>query len=226
VHEVVLDAYFLSKFETTQGQWERMTGANPAVLRKGIGERDFDATHPVENVSWDECVRWSACFTFTLPAEAQWEYACRAGTTTVFSTGEDPAGLLVAANVNPVQVSSEPTPRKDSAAVSASGGEARAKDRYHTAVGRYPQNPWGFHDMHGNVWEWCLEGRPEEVRYDIVAARAGDGFRSTPEGQVRLCRGGSFNLLPYFARSACRSGYVRDAGKPDIGVRFARSLAR
>ena len=132
--------FYLAKYPVTQEQWEAVMGSNPS---------DFKGPkNPVETVSWDHCEVFlkklnakSAVHggTFVLPTEAQWEYACRAGTTTKYCFGDDEAHLPEYAwyRVN-------------------------AKDKTHP-VGEKMPNPWGFYDMPGNVWEWCRDWYDERV---------------------------------------------------------------
>ena len=133
-HPVILTkGFYLGKLEVTQEQYERVMGNNPSTFK--------GANLPVEMVSWDDAVAFCKELTrkervlrgweFTIPTEAQWEYACRAGTTTKYSWGDD---------INPKLAN-----YKDS---------GLKKTR---AVGSYRPNAWGFFDMHGNVWEWTAD---------------------------------------------------------------------
>jgi formylglycine-generating enzyme required for sulfatase activity len=140
-HEVTLEAFWLGETPITQAQWRKVAGW-PKV------ERDLnpDPSHfkgddrPVEQVNWHEaiefCRRLSARTgkNYTLPSEAQWEYACRAGTTTPFHFGDTISTEL------------------------ANYCAAYKYRKQTTDVASFPANPWGLHDMHGNVWEWCLDG--------------------------------------------------------------------
>jgi len=125
-HQVTLEAFQMSQTPITQAQWQAVMGNNPSYFR---GEQ-----LPVERVSWYDAMEYCAKLseitgrTYTLPSEAQWEYACRAGTTTLFYFGQTISNKLV----------------------NCYGSKT-------TPVGMYPANAWGLHDMHGNVWEWCLD---------------------------------------------------------------------
>ena len=136
-HQVTLTkGFYLGKNEVTQAQWERVMGNNPSKFK--------GADRPVEHVSWNDVVEFCKKLTemekkagrvpqgmsYQLPTEAQWEYACRAGTSTMYSWGDS----ISSSNANYDENVDETTP-----------------------VGKYPANPWGFHDMHGNVWEWCAD---------------------------------------------------------------------
>jgi formylglycine-generating enzyme required for sulfatase activity len=223
VHPVTLYPFFLSKFEMTQAQWLRVTGTNPSssggqgpILVPGFGRQ------PVENVSWDECVQWLERMDLVLPTEAQWEYACRAGTTTVFSCGDDVASLQGYANLSD---------RSREGNVSPPGlpFEADLLDSLggHGIVGSFAANAWGFHDMHGNVWEWCRDGILDAWQnYDSAVEDPVDGMRAGPLGPLRASRGGSFMTLALSARSAARSDNLPDAHQEDQGLRPARALVR
>ncbi|MBI3817463.1 MAG: SUMF1/EgtB/PvdO family nonheme iron enzyme [Planctomycetes bacterium] len=225
VERVALPAYFLSKFEVTQGQWLRMSGSNPAVYYlEGEDARQRSHTLPVENVSWDDCVRILNRYEWTLPTQAQWERACRAGTTTVYSTGDDLASLSGYANIADSSFEgcmSPPDPQY----------EKNFTDHYPytSPVGNFLPNPFGFHDMHGNVWEWCLEA--ESFRSSVgqsgtpptAAVTAKDSLES-PVREQRVCRGGSFLSMSNMARSACRSADAPGHRDQKIGVRPCRAV--
>ena len=127
---------------------------------------------------------------YTLPSEAQWEYACRAGTTTPFHFGETISAELANYDARKVYGDSEK-------------GEYRQQT---TEVASFPANPWGLHDMHGNVWEWCLdhwhysyEGAPEDG-----SAWLNEDANKSQDQNWRLLRGGSWLIGPRSCRSACR----------------------
>ncbi len=143
--------FYMGKYELTQAQFERVTGQNPSATRGG----DL----PVHNVSWqvaqDFCVRASAQTgrQMQLPTEAQWEYACRAGTTTRYHSGNTTADL------------------------SAVGWWAGNSDRRLHAVGELKPNAWGLYDMHGNIREFVrdyFDGKPLEDAVDPSGPKAGD----------------------------------------------------
>ena len=178
------------------------------------GEETSDQ-RPVERVSWHDAMEFCRRLNrrlgpatgrfYTLPSEAQWEYACRAGTTTPFAFGETLTTEL--ANYN-------------GTLTYANGPEGEWRFQT-TPVGMFPANAWGLHDMHGNVWEWCLDewhGRDEEAPVDGSAwLKAGEAKpkQNANEGEesnleTRLLRGGSWFNLP----GDCRSAY-RDHGGPD-----------
>ncbi len=202
VHDVTLSPFFLSKYEMTQGQWMRMTGRNPSLYPAGISRGDalIDKRNPVERVSWEECSIDLARHGLALPTEAQWEYAARAGTSSPWWFGTDPSEFPRAGNIadqhalaiNPSLRWPRFEPWNDGAFV-------------HTTVGSYRANPWGFHDVYGNVGEWCRD------------AFAGDFYAKSPtldplnrvddfqeSSGYKISRGGSFSTNAREASSAIR----------------------
>jgi uncharacterized protein (TIGR02996 family) len=194
--------YYLGVAPVTQGQYEKVMGVNPSLLRAG-GEREElvkgmdTSAFPVEGVSWDDAVEFCrrlsrlrderrAGHTYRLPSEAEWEYACRAGTTaaTFFGDSLDPALANIAGNYSP-SIGIEPAPSLDRTC----------------AVGTYSPNAWGVYDMHGQVWEWCQDWYDE---YDLSAAAMKDP-QGPPEGTRRACRGGAWMVSGDYSRSASRA---------------------
>jgi formylglycine-generating enzyme required for sulfatase activity/tRNA A-37 threonylcarbamoyl transferase component Bud32 len=225
VHEIRLAPYFLSKYEMTQGQWERFTGKNPSnygplhwarnTNRNGKG---WTALHPVEQVTWLECTATTARLGLALPSEAQWENAARGGTQTVFSTGSDLASLRGAANIADAY-------GKSHGADAWSSWEADFDDgnTVHAEVGSYRANPYGLHDVHGNVWEWCSDG------FDALFYRRSPGVDPVApiDGVAgRVFRGGSFGEVASIARVAIRGLDAPDYRSNDLGLRPARAITR
>jgi formylglycine-generating enzyme required for sulfatase activity len=195
-HEVTLAPFF--RYPIIQVQW-RAVASLPQVER----ELDPDPsnfkgdTHPVERVNWDEamefCARLSAHThrTYTLPSEAQWEYACRSGTTSPFYFGRTLTTDL--ANY-----------RGTSTYADGPKGEYREQT---TPVDHFPYaNAWGLSDMHGNVWEWCLDHY-----HDSYAGAPRDGSawvdEDAEENKLRILRGGSWYSYPRICRCAYRNYY-------------------
>jgi formylglycine-generating enzyme len=172
--------------------------------------------HPAVNVSWNDAVAFAAWLsrkegrTYRLPTEAEWEYACRAGTTTKFSCGDDPEGLAAVGNI------ADGTARAKYP--SWTGIAARDGYVYTAPVGRYNPNAWGLFDMHGNVWEWCSDGY------------AADYYKQSPvddpQGPLgaarRVIRGGSWCDYPRDCRSAYRRRNAPDDRNSNLGFRVAR----
>jgi formylglycine-generating enzyme required for sulfatase activity len=187
LHEVVLSSPFLiSRNEVSQAVWEHVMETNPAVFAQ--------PQHPVERVSWFECQQFCEKTELALPTEAQWEYACRAGTTSAYFFGDDP----------------------DAADEYAwhSGNSNRSTQ----PVGTKNPNAFGLFDMLGNVWEWCedeYEEYPDDSATDPVGS-SGSG--------VRVLRGGSWNFTALFARSAFRRKNAPANRFISLGFRVARPL--
>jgi formylglycine-generating enzyme required for sulfatase activity/tRNA A-37 threonylcarbamoyl transferase component Bud32 len=214
VHEVTLSPFFLSKFEMTQGQWERFTGENPSYYASG----DLvpkPGLHPVEQVSWEGCTRITARLGLVLPTEAQWEYAARAGTTTSWWTGGERDSLIDAANL------ADQTARRGGATWPTIADWPDLEDGFvvHAEAGSFRANGFGLHDVHGNVWEWCRDGYGPYT--DPV--RPGDGERQV-SSRFRVSRGGSFSLSASSARSACRSADTPVTRNDYLGLRPARVI--
>ena len=180
-HEVTLTEPFqMGVHEVTQAQYEQVMGVNPSKFK--------GANNPVEEVSWEDAVEFcrklselpaekEAGNVYRLPTEAEWEYACRAGTTTMYSFGDVESDL------------------GDYAWYRDNSG-----DKAHPVGGKKP-NAWGLYDMHGNVWEWCLDwygDYPSGPVTDPMGAASGSYSFS-------VFRGGGWSLIAEYCRSASRS---------------------
>ena len=214
VHRVTLSPYFLSKYELTQGQWARFTGGNPAIYQSGFNGT-LGPTNPVEHVDWWTSDRVTRELGLELPTEAQWEFACRAGTDSVWWSGNAKESLAQRANL------------ADQTYVSFGGWEESAawwpafKDGYaiHAPAGRTQPNAFGLHDMCGNVWEWCFD------KYtDYPSADAQDPRRNPEGGTDRVNRGGAFFQAASEGRSANRGASSPDYRNDPVGLRAARSV--
>jgi formylglycine-generating enzyme required for sulfatase activity len=201
-HEVTLSwGYWLGDTACSQALWEAVMRKNPSRFEGG--ER------PVDQVSFEDVQRFLERLNnlvpglaLTLPTEAQWEYCCRAGTETPFSLGED----ITVEEVN-----------YDGNHPYARGRKGRYRQET-VAVGSLPPNPWGFYEMHGNVWEWC---RDWQRTYEAVPVQ--DPLGSAEPGGVRVIRGGSWFSNARYVRCA-----YRDWGGPGLrdaylGFRCARA---
>lgn len=218
---MTLAPYFLSKYELTQGQWLRLVGRNPSQYGPGtqFGDKATDLRHPVEQVSWEDCVGergWIGRLGLELPTEAQWEYGCRAGTTTPWWTGAEKETLATGGNVADAYCKANGGPPQWSC-------EAWS-DEYtvHAPVGSFAANAFGLHDTLGNVFEWCRDG---STAYATTNWRKDDGLRDAgPSPRHRVNRGGSFADDASGARSAFRNRYTPEYRLIYLGVRPSRRV--
>jgi serine/threonine protein kinase/formylglycine-generating enzyme required for sulfatase activity len=215
---VVLAPFFVGKHELTQGQWIRLAGANPSAYPPGAvyGASLVTPRHPVESLTHEQAVVGLARHGLSLPTEAQWEYAARAGTTTRFFTGDDPASLALAANLADVTLERE-----------ARGGlpiETWLDDGHalYAAVGSFRANRFGLHDVAGNVREHVADAYGPYTN----PPRAGDGLREPLGATTFVIRGGGFAHVASLAGSAERASAAADARSPATGVRAARAVTR
>ena len=201
-HEVTLtQAYYMQSTEVTQGQWEAVMGNNPSYFN------DCGDDCPVERVSWQEAQNFidklnARCEgTYRLPTEAEWEYACRAGSETAFANGKITEEYLVPdANLN------------------AMGWYSYNSNRSIHPVAQKNANAWGLYDMHGNVCEWCQDW------YDTYPARAVTDPKGPSDRLYRVFRGGSWQDGFRFCRSAYRDDGDPGRGNNRIGFRVVRVL--
>jgi formylglycine-generating enzyme required for sulfatase activity len=167
-------------------------------------------------VSWNDAVAFAAWLsrkegaTYRLPTEAEWEDACRAGTTTRYSCGDDPEGLVAVGNIAD-GTAKEKYPEWTTIA-------ARDGYVYTAPVGRSHPNAWGLFDLHGNVWEWCADGYAS----DSYKQPPGDDPPGAAPAPQRVIRGGSWGNGSQDARSAFRSGCTPEDRDSNLGFRLAR----
>ena len=195
-HEVTITKGFhLGKYEVTQAQYEAVVGANPSIRK--------EANRPVENVSWNDATEFCNRMTqktgrqIRLPTEAEWEYACRAGTTMPFHFGATISTDQVNYNGN----------------YPYAGGRKGAYRQKTTDVGSFPANAWGLHDMHGNVWEWCSDW------YGAYPTGPVSDSTGPANGTFRVVRGGSWYDLGHGCRSASRRRYAPPSRDSSFGFR-------
>lgn len=191
--------FYMGKYEVTQAQWQAVMGSNPSSF-KG------DSNLPVESVSWEDCQEFCRKLSqktgqpIRLPTEAEWEYACRAGTTTPFSFGN----TIATSQAN-----------YDGRASYGSGSKGEYRERT-TRVGSFAPNAWGLFDMHGNVWEWCQDCYGS-YPLGTVTDPSGDSARSP----FRVLRGGSWLNHPRHCRSAYCHCYSSSGRGNNFGIRVA-----
>jgi sulfatase modifying factor 1 len=215
--EVVLTrGFWTAKYEATQGDWKRVAGQLPGALTAELPEGD---DYPVGNVNFAEaemfCRRLTglgrasavlpADWEFRLPTEAQWEYACRAGTTTATSFGNSLSSRQANFKGKPYN-----------------GAESGPSLNRAASVGSYPANPWGLHDMHGNTFEWCRDWYhsrlPGGTDPDLYSARA-TAARNTSGDVSRVRRGGCWADDGWPCRSAFRVRFEPERRYDHIGFR-------
>jgi formylglycine-generating enzyme required for sulfatase activity len=216
LHAVNLPPFFLARHEVTQAQWARLWGWDPAKARPSrysanntVAGQDILLTNPVEMVDWTMCATLAHRHGLTLPAEAQWEYACRGGTTTPFQV--EMARLREFANV----------------------ADATAKQAYrdwvcdtwtdgfvvHAPVGSFAPNAFGLFDMHGNVWEWC-----DDWYGPYTESQVEDGLSADADSRYRCYRGGGARKTATYTRSARRDYEAPTFRNATLGLRLAREL--
>jgi len=188
IYRVNVNAFRMSKSPITQKQYMAVMGDNPSCF-KG------DENYPVESVSWYKAVEFCRKLSqmtgqiVRLPSEAEWEYACRAGSTGKYCFGDNENKL------------------------GNYGWYSQNSESKTHGVHRKSSNAWGLHDMHGNVWEWCVDTWHE----NYYGANGG-------EQEYRSLRGGSFDYDPWDCRSARRGGYFANSQSNNIGFRIVVAL--
>ena len=208
-HQVTVAPFYIGKYPVTQAQWQAVMGNNPSDFK--------GADRPVECVSWDDCQEFVKKLNanpshsplnqggqrgvFRLPSEAEWEYACRAGTHTMYSFGDDPARL---------------------------GDYAWFDDNFNEQthpVGQLEPNAFGLYDMHGNVWEWVADTYRDNYNGAPTDGSAWGSLGDEDEKE-KVLRGGSWDNRTNLCRSACRDGGDPVYRYNNDGCRVVAVLAR
>lgn len=221
LHSVTISkGFYIQETEVTQGQWKRLVGFNPSSFPE-CGENC-----PVDTVSWDQCIEfirvlneWEGTKKYRLPTEAEWEYACRAGSRTAFANGQISQEFCTP--VDPVldQITW----------YCGNSGYKNPPDvlRPHPVKTKQP-NAWGVYDMHGNVQEWCLDFCGWKSgwvgRTGAVTSTYKDNIVDplSKEGDHRIFRGGGWYQPPRHCRSAKRSYYKSKTKRNSLGFRIVR----
>ncbi len=207
-HQVKVNSFAIGKYPVTQAQYEAVMGTNPSHCKNNSWFKN-NLQNPVEQVSWNDaqafCQKLSQITgkTYRLPTEAEWEYACRAGTTTRYYFGDDANQLGDYAWY-----------------------EGNSQNTTHP-VGQKRPNAWGLYDMSGNVWEWC-----EDDWHNNYIGAPTDGsawIKNNNDNDYRILRGGCWGFDPTVCRSAIRGiNYRRDNRSLNLGFRvvcvFGRTL--
>ncbi|MEZ6014753.1 MAG: bifunctional serine/threonine-protein kinase/formylglycine-generating enzyme family protein [Planctomycetota bacterium] len=192
-NEVDLTPFLLSKYETTQGQRSYVSSYDA----ERVGNNGA-ALHPAYFLDWDDCQQFFKCMPgwLRLPSEAQWEFGCRAETTTPWWTGSDPESLRGAAHINFDSVD--------------------RTQLWTMPIGALRANPFGLHDVHGNLREWCQDRGDEDV-----IPRPRDGLREGSGTAFGIVRGGGFGVSAYYARSGYRGNGTPEVRRFGFGQRPA-----
>ena len=195
--------FYLGVYEVTQGQYEKVMGSRPWQGYQYVKEAsDYPAVHVIHDDAVEFCRKLSKRegVEYRLPTEAEWEYACRAGTTTDYSFGNDASRLGQYAWYQK--------------------NTWGADEKYAHRVGRKLPNPWGLYDIHGNVWEWCqtwYSDYPNGVLIDPTGPSSGSS---------RVSRGGCWNYDSSICRSAFRLKFTPDDRGSYLGFRVLRSFVQ
>ena len=195
----ISESFYIQTTEVTQGQWKVIMGNNPSNFN------DCGFNCPVENISWDDAQSFITTLnamgegSYTLPTEAQWEYAARAGHTKAFSSG-DISNTTTDSNLDLV------------------GWYSSNSNSTTNTVAQKLANAWGLFDIHGNVWEWCLDW------YDTYPTNSVTDPEGPASGSARVLRGGSWNFEAQNSRVARRGSGVQGDSYSHIGLRLLRTV--
>nr|WP_261779612.1 formylglycine-generating enzyme family protein [Microcystis aeruginosa] len=217
-HRVTVSSFYMGRYPITQAQWKAIAATAKIDIDLETNPSNFKGDEkgdelPVESVNWYQATEFCKRLSretkreYRLPSEAEWEYACRAGTTTPFYFGETITGEL--ANYNAGYTYAE---------------EAKGEYRQQTTrVGQFPPNAFGLYDMHGNVWEWCADTWHDN--YD-GAPTDGSAWIENGNNNRSPLRGGSWFSNPYFCRSAYRLNDNRRGLNLSFGFRVVCGAGR
>lgn len=208
-------SFALGRYPVTVGEWRAFVQATGWESKLDVDWQapgfKQDERHPVVCVSWHDAqlyVQWLAEKTgqhYRLPSESEWEYACRAGTRTAFSFGEE---------ITPEHANYD-------GHFTYNNGPKGSHHGGTTRVGSYQPNPWGLFDMHGNVWEWTQDTMHENY---LAAPSDGSAWEQGGDQARRILRGGAWLYQPRYLRAALRNGYSALLANDVVGFRVARNL--
>jgi formylglycine-generating enzyme required for sulfatase activity len=214
----------------TQGQWLRVAGWNPSAFAPtndpSVGPPYVDPRfgvnflHPVEQIAFGEASRVAKVMGLTLPTEAQWEWAARAGSSSPWWNGQEPCETYATENFADFSAAFWQV-----ATITETRAGMECDDGWpvHAPVGSFAANPFGLHDMLGNVREWCRDRGYFSYAFPI---RVLTGERAGQEEGIRAVRGGSFLLDPIRGRTATRQPAGEGYKWHDLGLRVARPIDR
>jgi formylglycine-generating enzyme required for sulfatase activity len=213
-HEVTVKSFLMGKYQVTQAQWEKVVALPKVKVNlKANPSHSIGDNRPVENVSWDDAVEFCARLSkhtnkqYRLPSEAEWEYACRAGTNTPFHFG----GTIT-------------TELANYKGDSTYAFEPKGKNRGETIeVGSFSPNSFGLYDMHGNVWEWCQDSWYQKS-YEELPSDGSPWINN--DDKLHVLRGGSWLTVPEACRSAYRNANFGGPQDPYVGFRVVCTAPR
>jgi formylglycine-generating enzyme required for sulfatase activity len=237
----ITQCFYLGVYEVTQEQYQRVMGGNPSFVWQhrvegrleafARGAKEVPALEaqdvarcPVDSVSWDDAISFCAKLlalpeetstraTYRLPTEAEWEYACRAGTMTSHHFGDVPTrNIRLMGNLSGYAW-------WGAHVASAFPFTPCHVEMYPHRVGQKKPNAWGLYDMYGNVWEWCQDWYGDYPSGQVTDPQ---GLNS---GSERVCRGGSWADFPIHCRSASRRWHLPDSRNNRLGFRVAAVLS-
>jgi formylglycine-generating enzyme len=204
----------------TSKRGDAFEGRNPVYSWQNPGFDQGD-DHPVVNVTWNDAVAMSRWFSekegkkYRLPTEAEWEYACRAGTRTRYHRGDEPQSLLKVANTFDADTARN-WPQWQAYALTGHDGF-----EFTAPVGSFAPNAWGLYDMHGNAWEWVADWYGESYYADSPV----DDPQGPAAGSARVRRGGSWHTWSFYARASFRNWNTPQTRYTLVGIRLLREVA-
>ncbi len=194
-HPVRVSDFYMGRYPVTNDEYGRFLAENPKVKKPEFwAKREYNQPRqPVVGVSWEEACQYARWAGLQLPSEAQWEYACRAGTDTRFYSGDSEQDL------------------------DRAGWYRKNSDHKLQSVGQKEPNGFGLYDMHGNAWEWVRDDWHNNYEN---APNDGSDWIDEPRGPERVFRGGGWSIPAWYCRSACRSGSLPDNRYDSLGFRL------